>query len=212
MEFSQVKYVLLDIEGTVSDINFVKNVMFPYAAEKLPEFSEKNPELLEGIALPQLLRWIQKDVKHPVLKKIQGLIWKEAFENGVFKAPLYEDVLPAWKKWSELGLDLGIYSSGSVTAQKMFFSHTTEGNLLHYLKHHFDLDIGGKKERESYERIAEKLALGPKEILFLSDVKEELLAAKAAGFQTVHILRPGTEACELPAAHSFSELSLSPNS
>ena len=210
MEFNQLKYVLLDIEGTVSDINFVKNVMFPYSAEKLPEFSKKNPQLLEGIALPQLLRWIEKDVKHPVLKKVQGMIWKEAFENGAFKAPLYDDVLPAWKAWSAMGLTLGIYSSGSVTAQKMFFAHSTEGNLLNYLKHHFDLDIGGKKERESYERIAEKLALNPKEILFLSDVKEELLAAKAAGFQVAHIIRPGTEPSEVPGAYSFSELVLNP--
>ena len=30
--------VLTDIEGTTSDISFVKNVLFPYAAEHLPAF------------------------------------------------------------------------------------------------------------------------------------------------------------------------------
>jgi enolase-phosphatase E1 len=214
VEFKGVKYVLMDIEGTVSDINFVKEVMFPYSKEKLPQYLEDNAnkpevaELAQQATLDELMGWIENDVKHPVLKKLQGMIWKEAFEKGAFKAPLYKDVLPAWKKWEKDGFLLGIYSSGSSTAQKMFFSHTTEGNLLNYLKNHFDLEVGSKKEVESYKSIAEELALPAKEILFLSDVPEELEAAEKAEFQVAHIVRPGTKTSSYTAVHSFDQLEL----
>ena len=33
-----IKAVLTDIEGTTSSISFVKDVLFPYARERIPEF------------------------------------------------------------------------------------------------------------------------------------------------------------------------------
>ena len=207
--------LLFDIEGTTSDIKFVKDVMFPYSERELPGFLERNlnnaevQTLMKSTSLEELLGFIRDDVKHPTLKKLQGMIWQNAFENGDFQAPLYEDVLPAWNKWKEDGFLLGIYSSGSVTAQKMFFGHTTEGNLLDYLSHHFDLEMGGKKEATSYKSIADSLGLPPKEILFLSDVPEELEAAQSSEFQVAHVVRPGTEDSSFPIIHSFAELELS---
>jgi enolase-phosphatase E1 len=44
---------------------------------------------------------------------------------------------------------------------------------------------------DSYRRIAENIKIVPKEILFLSDVKEELDAAAEAGMQTVWLVREG---------------------
>src|SRR5690606_19480384 len=83
--------------------------------------------------------------------------------------------------------------SGSANAQRLFFAHTEKGDVSKYLEAHFDLDIGGKRERASYEKIAKALELNPQQILFLSDVVEELDAAAEAGFNTVHVLRPGIE-------------------
>ena len=215
MEFKGLSYLLFDIEGTTSDIKFVKEVMFPYSERELPGFLERNQNnsevqaLMKSTSLEELLGFIRDDVKHPALKKIQGMIWQNAFENGDFKAPLYEDVLPAWNQWKEEGYKLGIYSSGSVTAQKMFFGHTTEGDLLNHLENHFDLEIGGKKEAESYKTIADMLGLPPQEILFLSDVPEELAAAQNSEFQVAHVVRPGTETSSFPTIRSFAELELS---
>jgi enolase-phosphatase E1 len=157
-------------------------------------------------AVPQLLKWIKDDVKHPTLKSLQGMIWKKGFESGEFKSHVYKDVLPQWNIWSKKGLTLGIYSSGSATAQKLFFTHTETGDLLPYLSDHFDLDMGGKREAESYKKIAKKLNLPPKEVLFLSDVPEELAAAKLAGMSAVHIVRQGT--VSVPEWPSYADFSL----
>ena len=38
MSETKIVYILTDIEGTTSDIKFVKEVLFPYAARELPKF------------------------------------------------------------------------------------------------------------------------------------------------------------------------------
>lgn len=220
VELKDVNYVLMDIEGTTSDIAFVKNVLFPYSAREMRNFissNKNNPEVRACIketgkasdeeAALQFLEWIREDVKHPALKTIQGKIWDKGFRSNVYKAHLYDDVLPAWKVWKEQKLRLGIYSSGSVSAQKLFFEFNEKGNLLSYLENFFDLEMGGKRESSSYEKIATRLEVQPNKIAFLSDIVEELDAARAAGFKTVHILRPGTaEQSRHPVAKGFNEI------
>ena len=48
----------------------------------------------------------------------------------------------------------------------------------------------------------------PSDILFLSDIVEELEAADKAGFQTIQLVRPGTIANWSRKAKSFSEINL----
>jgi enolase-phosphatase E1 len=57
------------------------------------------------------------------------------------------------------------------------------------LSGHYDTEIGGKREPESYRRIAARIGCAPQHILFLSDVVEELDAARAAGLGTVLVDR-----------------------
>lgn len=206
-DFQNVKFILMDVEGTTSDIDFVKNVLFPYSARELRNFISTNKnnaavrEALKGVGektdeenIEKLLQWIREDLKHPSLKTLQGMIWKKGFEDHTFKSHIYSDVLPAWKMWQAQGMKLGIYSSGSVAAQILYFQHTTEGDLRSYLTAHFDLSTGGKRDAHSYEKIAQALALEPRHILFLSDIEAELDAAREAKFMTAQIVRPGTVA------------------
>ncbi|EDP73316.1 acireductone synthase, partial [Hydrogenivirga sp. 128-5-R1-1] len=185
-----VKAILLDIEGTVAPISFVKEVLFPYSKDKMESFvkeNKENPEVreildevkkIEGKNLTEeeiiktLKKWIDEDRKIAPLKDIQGLIWKDGFKSGQLKAPLYEDAYEKMKQWKDR-YKLYIYSSGSVGAQKLFFSHTNYGNILDWLSGHFDTKIGNKKENQSYEYIAEEIGLKPEEILFLSDNSDE---------------------------------------
>jgi enolase-phosphatase E1 len=222
LNFSGIKFVLMDVEGTTSDIAFVKEVLFPYSAREMRNFvSQKrtNPVVRDCLAqtgtrsddaaIEQLLQWIREDNKHPALKTLQGLIWERGFKEKAFKAHVYPEVLQVWQDWREKGLRLGIYSSGSITAQKLFFAHTEAGDLSMWLEANFDLSTGGKREATSYEKIAQALQLKPHEILFLSDVVEELDAAAAAGLKTVHVLRPGIESGgKHPEIKSFTELKL----
>ena len=87
------------------------------------------------------------------------------------------------------GYALYVYSSGSVHAQKLLFAHTEYGDLTPLFSGYFDTHIGGKKEELSYKRIAEQIHFQPGEILFLSDIKEELDAARQAGFDTCWLIR-----------------------
>ncbi|WP_297455398.1 acireductone synthase [Persephonella sp.] len=221
---------LIDIEGTVSPITFVKDVLFPYSEEKMEKFIKENkdkPEIknilqqVQGIEgkdmdideiIQILKRWIKEDRKIAPLKDIQGFIWKEGFESGQIKAPLYEDAYRKMKEWKEKGYKLYIYSSGSVQAQKLFFSHTDKGDILDWFSGHFDTKIGNKKESESYRKIAQEIGLKPEEILFLSDNLDEIKAAAQAGMKVYRLVRPQDaeyiENFEYPQIKSFDEVQL----
>jgi len=202
------KAVLIDIEGTVSPISFVKEVLFPYSKEKLEGFIKENinnpkiknildqvkkieeKDLTTDEIIKILKRWIDEDRKIAPLKDIQGLIWKEGFESGKLKAPLYKDAYEKIKEWKQKGYRLYIYSSGSVQAQKLFFSHTNYGNLTGYLDGYFDTKTGNKKEKQSYIKIAQIVGLKPEEILFLSDNPDEIKAAAQSGMKVYRLVRP----------------------
>lgn len=156
------------------------------------------------------------DVKATGLKALQGLIWHEGFHSGELRAHVYPDVLPAIRCWRSSGIDVRIYSSGSIAAQKLFFGHLDgHGNCLSLFSGHYDTTIGGKKDRESYARIAEDWKLSPAQILFISDIAAELEAAHAAGLQTRASLRPGNAALpeDFPIAQieSFAQVAIVDN-
>jgi len=65
---------------------------------------------------------MDRDVKSTGLKQLQGLIWDEGYRAGAFQSPVYPDVAPALKRWHDAGKIIAIYSSGSIAAQKVFFS------------------------------------------------------------------------------------------
>jgi enolase-phosphatase E1 len=223
-----IKAIVTDIEGTTSSILFVKDVLFPYARANLADYVRSHSDdtlvkpLLDdvckevGSELPverviaQLIQWLDEDKKVTPLKSLQGLIWEAGYRQGDFKGHLYADAAANLKAWKAKGLDLYIYSSGSVYAQKLLFAHTEYGDLTPLFSGYFDTHTGGKKEKESYGNIAEQLAIPSNQLLFLSDIKEELDAAKAAGFETVWLTRdsiPDPQA-EHRQVSSFDQISV----
>lgn len=205
-----IKAIVTDIEGTTSSISFVKDVLFAYAQEQMRSFitQHKNDakvktllhdvntvvgqELTTEEHIRQLIRWIDEDQKITPLKAIQGLIWESGFKKGTYKGHMYKDAVRNLKKWHKKGLHLYIFSSGSVYAQKLIFGHTAYGDLTPLFKGYFDTTIGGKKEVFSYQHIIQTLGHDASEILFLSDIQEELDAARKAGMQTYLIIRDAT--------------------
>lgn len=223
--------VVLDIEGTTTDLSFVHEVLFPYATEHLPTFLKENlsdtlvRELVENAAralevpfegegsldevLQGLYRWISEDRKIGVLKALQGLIWKQGYLTGELKAHIYEDVCGAVQSWKEQGFRVGIYSSGSVEAQKLLFAHTDYGDLNEYLDFYFDTNVGQKKQSSSYSKIADELCVVARDILFLSDNAQELQAARDVDWQVLHVIRDErTPKANFPVIGSFAQLNL----
>lgn len=216
---SSIRAILTDIEGTTSSINFVKEVLFPYARERLPAFvvthadtpevqhwlheAAREAELVsatEQEMIELLINWIDNDRKSTALKALQGMIWADGYRDIEFKAHIYDDAARRLREWHALGTPLYVYSSGSVPAQKLLFAHTESGDLSSAFSGYFDTEIGHKREFTSYQRIAEAIGLPASEILFLSDIAEELDAARAAGMKTTLLARaPGT--CPIDSRH-----------
>src|SRR5438874_1025745 len=167
--------------------------------------SRENPIRAADVVCREVTRLMDADAKATGLKQLQGLIWQSGFESGELKAHVYDDVPPALEAWNAAGKDVRIYSSGSVHAQKLFFGHTTAGDLLPRFRGHYDTTTGPKKEPSSYQKIAADSSLPPGEILFLSDVVAELDAARSAGMQTVLVIRPGNAAAAAGHGHRVVE-------
>lgn len=222
-----ISAILTDIEGTTSSISFVKDVLFPYARKNLPDFlrkHESSPEvavLLDEIRsetgldssldsiIELLQQWIDEDRKHGALKSLQGIIWKRGYQEKAYVGHIYADAYNALVKWRASGVPVYIYSSGSVAAQKLLFAHTEYGDVNDLFSGNFDTRIGNKKEADSYSRIAHQINVPGEQILFLSDITDELDAASTAGLQTMQLVRPedGTEASSHHSSVSnFSEI------
>jgi enolase-phosphatase E1 len=204
-----IRAIVTDIEGTTSSIDFVRDVLFPYARKRLPAFVETHADRPEvqhwlheaakeaGIIeasrqeiIELLLGWIDQDRKSTALKALQGMIWKEGYEAGDYRAHVYPEVSARLHAWRADGLHLYVYSSGSVPAQRLFFRYSEAGDLTPLFAGYFDTETGPKRESASYAAIAEAIGERPEHILFLSDIVEELDAAREAGLQTGWLLRP----------------------
>jgi enolase-phosphatase E1 len=221
--------LVTDIEGTTTDIAFVHRRLFPLARAAMPDFVRahaNDPEIaavrsaVAGGArdpstvtldevVAQLVAWIDADAKVTVLKAIQGAIWREAYAAGGLVSHVYDDVEPAFRRMHAAGVRIYVYSSGSIEAQRLLFGHTAAGDLTRYLAGYFDTTTGPKKEAASYARIAKEIGLPAGEVLFVSDVVAELDAARAAGFETRWMVRPGcaeVNASGHTRAESFAEI------
>jgi enolase-phosphatase E1 len=234
-----IRAVLLDIEGTTTPIAFVYDVLFPFARARLgaylrdpaheavvrdvlvllaneweadatargelPEWRDRDP----GTASEYLAWLMDRDVKSPALKRLQGLIWEGGYRTGVLKGEVFKDVAPAFARWRGQNVAVAIYSSGSVLAQRLLFGATDEGDLTPFIEAFFDTAVGPKRWSDSYRRIAAELRHQPDELLFVSDTPAELAAARGAGCQVLLAERPGNPAAsyaDASAIGSFDQI------
>ena len=114
-ELTQIRAVLLDIEGTTTPIEFVQQVLFPYARARVHDFLTQHaadPDVRGDIALLRAehaaepshlgrpawnpsddrtsaeayVYWlIDRDSKSTGLKSLQGRIWEEGYREGNLK-------------------------------------------------------------------------------------------------------------------------------
>jgi enolase-phosphatase E1 len=232
--------VLLDIEGTTTPIDFVHQTLFGYARARVGEFLQRHwndPEIQadvaqlraehaaersqpapppwrdEAAAVIAYVHWLMdQDRKSTGLKSLQGKIWEEGYRASDLRGEVYPDVPPALERWRRQGIDVAIFSSGSVQAQRSLFRSTAAGDLTRFIRAYFDTTTGPKTEPESYARIAAALERSPSEVLFLSDIGAELDASRAAGMQTMLCVRtPGgaPPAGAHPVIHGFDEVTRS---
>ena len=210
--------VVTDIEGTTTPIPFVTTVLFPYAEERVATYVAEHYDALAsvvdgmrsdaaGTAAPAIspasagkdavvaslvenfLYNSKANFKVTSMKELQGKIWKDGYADGSLKGKVFDDVRPAFERWVAQGKKVYIYSSGSIGAQKLLFGQSTQGDLLPQLSGHYDTTTGPKREAESYRKIAASVGLPASEVLFLTDMVQEAVAAEAAGMRAVLLHR-----------------------
>lgn len=221
-----IQAILTDIEGTTSSLSFVKDVLFPYSRTHLADFvraQARTPTVRAQLdevsrlagrvltldeAIAQLIAWIDADKKITPLKALQGLIWEAGYQQGDYQGHMYEDAVRQLRAWKQRGLKLYVFSSGSVLAQKLLFGHTAWGDLTPLFSDYFDTTIGNKREVAAYHAITGQIGLPPADVLFLSDIREELDAAHAAGMRTAWLVRDGAPPTDAghPLARNFDEV------
>ena len=221
----KTRAVLLDIEGTVTPISFVHDVLFPFARAHVRDYliqhsttaevqediaalsrehaldhekGEQPPQARDGDwsteAAVAYVSWlIDRDRKSTALKSLQGRIWEQGYREGTLKAPLFDDVVPNLRRLRRQGIRIAIFSSGSVLAQKLLFGHTDSGDHTDLIDQYFDTVVGSKVNSSSYSEIARRLELLATEVIFVSDVANELKAAREADMQTLLCVRPGNQ-------------------
>lgn len=202
-----IRAILTDIEGTTTSLRFVNEVLFPYARAHIAGFVRRHvadPEVarqlkavreaagaaldLEGV-IAQLVAWIDADRKVTPLKTLQGLLWRAGYEDGSLTGHVYPDAVRQLRSWHARGIALYVFSSGSVQAQQLLFGHSDAGDLRPLFSGYYDTRTGDKRDSAAYAAIAKDIGVAAEEILFLSDICEELDAARAAGMQTAWLVR-----------------------
>ncbi|MFD6435944.1 acireductone synthase [Streptomyces venezuelae] len=232
-----VDAVVLDIEGTTSATGFVVDVLYPYARERFGDLLASRgaePEVARAVAQVRaeigepaadaarvekvLGEWVDADRKATPLKTLQGILWAEGFARGELVSHFYPDVIPVLRRWHADGVPLYVYSSGSVSAQRAWFAHSAEGDLLDLVSGLYDTENAGpKQEAASYRTIASSIGVDPGRLLFLSDRPGELDAARAAGWRAVGVRRAGEPYADAdfgdhPQVPAFSGITLAARS
>jgi enolase-phosphatase E1 len=203
-----VSAVLLDIEGTIGDLAFVRDVLFPYARARLlgvlttrwddPQIAAcvndaratTQRRLTDANAAAELfLAWMDEDRKTTPLKQLQGIIWHDGYTSGELHGHLYPDAVEAIQAWSARGVPVYIYSSGSVQAQQLYLQHSTSGDLTPFIRGYFDTTTGPKAEPSSYSKITDETRVAAADLTFFSDATAEVAAARAAGCRAYLVAR-----------------------
>lgn len=212
-----LRATVLDVEGTTTPAEFVYQVLFPFARTHAAEYlqregdsvacrvaidqlhAEQASDRAQGLHAPALMldyiAWLMDcDRKSPGLKTLQGLVWQEGFRRGELRGQVYPDVPRALERWRARGVDIYIYSSGSILAQQLLFGSTDAGDLTTLLTGYFDTAVGPKNTPESYRAIAARIHVASPQIVFVSDTVAELDAAAATGWHTALCFRGDGEA------------------
>ncbi|MCX4091862.1 acireductone synthase [Nocardia sp. alder85J] len=220
--------IVVDIEGTTSPTAAVREDLYGYTRQRLPQWLADNRDGAAGPVLAAtrelagrpdaepaeiadiLVGWLNADVKAEPLKTAQGVICAEGFREGALHGEFFPDAPPALTAWHAAGITLYVYSSGSVRNQQDWFAHARGGELASLISGWFDLNNAGpKREAASYEKIAGAVGVPADRILFLSDHPDEIDAAAAASWHAVGVTRPGEPNAPRPPHRwigSFAEL------
>ncbi|UXI15193.1 MICAL-like protein [Sarcoptes scabiei] len=216
--FSFVKpnAVLLDIEGTISEMGFVSRTLFPFIKNNVRLFFEETYDTKETREMIQRLRESRKycSDNFPMIAPITAdrdrvleTITKYSLAHIIRRSRISEikqlQIL-IWVWGYEKGLIKG-HVSAMITAQQLLLCSTNYGNCLSLIDDFFDSSIGEKISTQSYLNISEALGFKPERILFITDNYEESRAASSAMFNVCLIQRSNEKMMEISKKNAKNE-------
>ena len=136
-----VRGLLFDVEGTITPIAFVKEVLFPWARQHIPQLlASGDPAALAarraleqewaddrtagrpetfGDGMSYIHHLMDRDSKSTALKELQGLVWQRGYDDGSLVAPTFPDVAPAFIRFHRshacTGRKLAIHLNKSIS-------------------------------------------------------------------------------------------------
>ncbi|KAK9284519.1 hypothetical protein L1049_023694 [Liquidambar formosana] len=196
-----------DSEETQDDINLLRSQIQDDLEQGVvgavpipPDYVGK--ELVISSLVANVEAMIRADRKVTALKQLQGHIWRTGFQSNELVGFVFDDVPEALERWHSSGIKVYIYSSSSREAQQLLFGNSNYGDLRKYLCGFFDTTVGNKKESHSYFEILQSVGADkPADMVFVTDVYQEAVAARAAGLEVMISMRPGNG--PLPGNHGF---------
>ena len=185
--------VVLDIEGTTSSTRFVTSTLFPYARKRYAEYlrsHRQDPALapvLEDVRRRDRRAGGRRTTASSRARSVdrcrrQGDGAQDACRagsgrrasRGATSLPISSlTSFPRLRRWRRDGVELAVFSSGSVDAQRgVVLALPRAATCLPLLSANFDTGNAGPKSRgrAATERSPDRLGRPPGELMFLSDV------------------------------------------
>lgn len=222
----EVVALITDVEGTLSDRYFTRDVLIPYAEDYLGDWIAQNAqrpdvaEALEALAqaagepdidVPRLIELAEfglAERESGPVAALCHLLWRDAYYNFDLSGHVYADAVAKLQTWSEDHRTLMTYSSAPAEAQRLLLAYSDFGDIAGLFAGFFDRRMGSKTSPQSYTAIAQALGEAPQNLLFIADNGRELDAAKQAGLQTCWIARDERtldKAASRSEAHAYVE-------
>ena len=237
------KAIVMDMFGTAVKTGFNDRILMPYLKNNVKAYLEEkwtdkkvkkdidrlrkeSQESEKKIAAPEAnvaeqqqsvvdyILWALENKKETNgIRKFRFNVWFDAYDNNKLQSPVYSDVAIQVKKWKDLDIKIYVFSNAWEESTKKFLSKTSQGDLNLMIDGYYDSSLGALNERETYNKLVEKIALPKEEILFLTKSGEEGRTAKEAGLPVVLVMthrreieKLNDEEKQMQRIRSFNEL------
>lgn len=185
---------------------------------RIPVFTGDNKvEILKAV-YTSFVAQTDEGKKSATTMALAWLIWMDGCRNDQLKGEVFPDVPGALDSWTRDGVRVCTLSTMISLGQQMLFTCSNSGNLDELIHGYLctkDIEYG-KTSSKCYEKICERLACLPRDVLFFTDIGKEAVAAQLAGCRSLLIERPGNVKLQrefrdrYDVVSSFSHLSFVP--
>ncbi|XP_071453906.1 enolase-phosphatase E1-like [Hetaerina americana] len=125
------------------------------------------------------------------IESLSRLIVKDGYSKGHLKGHVFPDVFPAFKKWTEEGKKIYMYSSGLEMSRECLISNSVDGDITKLISGCFESDEYPRTKCESFRDLCKKVGSPADQVAFLTHNAASASAAHKAGLVVIMLSREG---------------------